>query len=244
MLSIVQSIGLQGLNGYLISIEVDISSALPCFEIVGLPDASVKESKERVKTAIKNSGVEFLSRRIVVNLAPASTKKEGSKFDLPIAMGVLIASGKIENPYLKEFLDESIFIGELSLNGTVEKINGVLPICIEARKLGIKRIVLSKKKAKEASIIEGLEILPINNLNEIIEYLNGESYIEKEKNKEIVTPKDIKYSLDFSEIKGQENVKRALEISAAGGHNCLLIRKPRFRKNYDSKKSAKYFARH
>lgn len=235
MLSIVKSIGLQGLNGYMISIEVDISSALPCFEIVGLPDTSVKEAKERVKTAIKNSGVEFLSRRIVVNLAPASTKKEGSKFDLPIAMGVLIASGKISNVYLEEFLEESIFVGELSLNGTVEKINGVLPICIEAKKLGIKRVVLSKKNAKEASIIEGLEILPINNLNEIIEYLNGEGYIQKEKNRRDIKKNNIKYKFDFSEIKGQENVKRALEISAAGGHNCILIRKPRFRKNNDSK---------
>lgn len=244
MLSIVKSIGLQGLNGFLISIEVDISHAFPCFEIVGLPDASVKESKERVKTAIKNSGVEFLSRRIVVNLAPASTKKEGSKFDLPIAMGILIASGKIENPYLKEFLGESIFVGELSLDGTVEKINGVLPICIEARKLGIKRIILSKKNAGEASIIEGIEILPINNLNEIIEYLNGEGYIEKEKNQKTIKQNNIKYNFDFSEIKGQENVKRALEISAAGGHNCLLIRKSRLRKNYGCKKIARYFTRH
>ena len=244
MLSIVKSIGSQGLNGYLISIEVDISSGLPCFEIVGLPDASVKEAKERVKTAIKNSGVEFLSRRIIANLAPASTKKEGSKFDLPIAMGVLIASGKIENPYLKEFLEESIFVGELSLDGTVEKINGVLTICIEARKLGIKRIILSKKNAKEASIMDELEVLPINNLKEIIEYLNGEGYIEKEKNHKVIVKSNKKYDFDFSEIKGQENVKRALEISAAGGHNCILIRKPRFRKNYDSKKNAKYFTRY
>ena len=244
MLSIVKSIGLQGLNGYLISIEVDISLGLPCFEIVGLPDASVKEAKERVKTAIKNSEVEFLSRRIIVNLAPASTKKEGSKFDLPIAMGVLIASGKIENHYLKEFLEESIFVGELSLDGTVEKVNGVLPICIEARKLGIKRIILSKKNVKEASIIDGLEIVPINNLNEIIEYLNGEGYIEKEKNQKNIMQDNVKYDFDFSEMKGQENVKRALEISAAGGHNCILIRKPRFRKNYDSQKNSKHLTRY
>ena len=171
MLSIIKSIALQGLNGYLISIEVDISQGLPCFEIVGLPDASVKEAKERVKTAIRNSEIEFLSIRIVVNLAPANIRKEGSKFDLPIALGILIASGKIENLYLKEFLEESIFIGELSLDGTVEKVNGVLPICIEAKKLGIKRIVLSSENAKEAAILEGLEILPIHNLKEIIKYL-------------------------------------------------------------------------
>lgn len=238
MLSIVKSIALQGLNGYLISIEVDISCGLPCFEIVGLPDASVKEAKERVRTAIKNSGVEFLSRRIVVNLAPANIRKEGSRFDLPIALGILIASGKIENLRLEKFLNESIFIGELSLDGTVEKVNGVLPICIEARKLGIKRIILSNKNSKEAAIVEGLEILPIQNLKELIEYLNGKGNIEKEKNKKFISQCQSIYEFDFSEVKGQENVKRALEISAAGGHNCLLIRKSWFRKNNDGKKIA------
>ena len=224
MLSIVKSIALQGLNGYLIAIEVDISQGLPCFEIVGLPDASVKEAKERVKTAIRNSEAEFLSRRIVVNLAPANIRKEGSRFDLPIAVGILIASRNVENLYLDEFLSETIFIGELSLDGTVEKVNGVLPICIEAKKLGIKRIVLSKKDEKEASIVEGLEILPINNLKEILKYLNGESYIEKTENKKFSSKNQDIYEFDFSEVKGQENVKRALEISAAGGNNCLLIR--------------------
>ena len=235
MLSIVKSIALQGLNGYLIAIEVDISQGLPCFEIVGLPDISVREAKERVKTAIRNSKVEFLSRRIVVNLAPANIRKVGPRFDLPIAVGILIANRNIQNLYLNEFLSETIFIGELSLDGTVEKVNGVLPICIEAKKLGIKRIVLSKKNAKEASIVEGLEILPINNLKEMIEYLNGESYIEKIENKKFDSKNQAMYGFDFSEVKGQENVKRALEISAAGGHNCLLIRQSWFRKNNVSK---------
>ena len=238
MLSIVKSISLQGLNGYLISIEVDISSGIPYFEIVGLPDASVREAKERVKTAIKNSKIEYLNRRIIVNLAPANIKKEGSRFDLPIAIGILIASEKIKNLYLKDFLNETVFLGELSLDGRVEKINGVLPICIEARKLGIKRIILPKKNAKEATLIEGLEILPINDLNEIIQYLNGENYIEKEKNKKSYSQNQITYEFDFSEVKGQENVKRALEISAAGGHNCLLIRKPRIWKNNDCKENS------
>ena len=244
MLSIVKSIGLQGLSGYLISIEVDISAGLPCFEIVGLPDASVKEAKERVKTAIKNTGVEFLSRRIIVNLAPANTRKEGSKFDLPIAIGILIASKAIENPYLQEFIKESIFIGELSLDGRVGKVNGVLPICIEARKLGIKRIILPKENAKEAALLEGLEILPIQNLKEIIEYLNGENYIEKQKSKKFSLKNQANYQFDFSEVKGQENVKRALEISAAGGHNCILIRCSRFRQDNASKKITQYFARY
>lgn len=223
MLSIVKSIGLQGLNGYFVNIEVDISNGMPCFEIVGLPDASIKESKERVRTAIKNSGFETLSRRIIINLAPANIRKEGSNLDLPIAIGVLIASGKVDNNVLNKFLEESIFVGELSLDGAVERINGVLPICIEARKLGIKRIVLSKKNAKEAALIKGLDVLPVNNLKELVNYLNGEQNIEKEENNNFLI-NDYKYDVDFSDIKGQENAKRALEISAAGGHNCILIR--------------------
>ena len=223
MLSIVKSIGLQGLNGYFVNIEVDISNGMPCFEIVGLPDASIKESKERVRTAIKNSGFETLSRRIIINLAPANIRKEGSNLDLPIAIGVLIASGKVDNNVLNKFLEESIFVGELSLDGAVERINGVLPICIEARKLGIKRIVLSKKNAKEAALIKGLDVLPVNNLKELVNYLNGEQNIEKEENNNFLA-NDYKYDVDFSDIKGQENAKRALEISAAGGHNCILIR--------------------
>ena len=148
---------------------------------------------------------------------------EGSNLDLPIAIGVLIASGKVDNNVLNKFLEESIFVGELSLDGAVERINGVLPICIEARKLGIKRIVLSKKNAKEAALIKGLDVLPVNNLKELVNYLNGEQNIEKEENNNFLI-NEYKYDVDFSDIKGQENAKRALEISAAGGHNCILIR--------------------
>lgn len=171
MLAIVNSMALKGLEGYLVSIQIDISDGLPCFEIVGLPDISVKESKERVLTAIKNTGYSLRSRRIIANLAPANTRKEGSKFDLPIALGILIASGKINNPYLEEFMSETIFVGELSLDGKVGKVTGVLPIGIESKKLGIKRIVVPKQNASEASVLEGLEILPIEHLNEIIKYL-------------------------------------------------------------------------
>lgn len=224
MLAITKGMALQGLDGYLVYIQVDISNGLPDFQIVGLPDTSVKESKERVKTAIRNSDIEFLSRRIIVNLSPANTRKEGSIFDLPIAIGILIASKKIRNSNLEKILQETIFIGELSLNGNIEKTKGILPICIEAKKLGIKKIILPKQNAKEVSILTEIEILPVSNLKEVISYLNGKKEISQEKNIGVELEKDITYEFDFSEVKGQENAKRALEISAAGGHNCLLIR--------------------
>ena len=177
MLSIIKSIALEGLQGYLVSTQVDVSSGLPNFEIVGLPDITVKESKERIKTAIKNSSLDFPSRKIVVNLSPANKRKEGSMFDLPIAIGVLIATENIVNPNLKKYLEDTIIIGELSLNGNIEKINGILPICIEAKKLGIKRIILPKANSREACIIDGIDILPVNNLNELVDFFNGDSII-------------------------------------------------------------------
>ena len=222
MLAIVKSMALQGLDGYVISVQVDVSSGMPGFEIVGLPGTSIKEAKERVKIAIKNSKFKLKSRKIIVNLAPANTRKEGSMLDLPIAIGILIATGNIKNSNINKILKETIFVGELSLKGTVEKVKGILPICIEAKRLGIKRIALPMGNTKEAKIIQGIEILPIEDLQEAIMFLNGELLpIENEEQKVNIKPK---YNIDFSEIKGQENVKRALEIAASGGHNCLLIR--------------------
>ena len=196
--------------------------------MVGLPDASVKEAKERVKTAIKNSNMEFLSRKIIVNLSPANTRKEGSMFDLPIAIGILIANRNIRNPNLGKILMETVFIGELSLNGNLEKTNGILPICIEAKRLGIKRIIIPRQNLEEAKILEEIEILPANNLNEVVEYLKGNKKIEQKQKQEINLEENIEYEFDFCEVKGQENVKRALEVAASGGHNCLLIGSPRF----------------
>ena len=225
MISIVKSMSLHGLEGYPIEVQVDVSGGLPCFEIVGLPDTSIREAKERVKTAIKNSGFELQSRRIIVNLAPANTKKEGSYLDLPIAIAILLNIEEIQ----KQDIENLIFVGELSLDGKINKINGVLPICIEARRLGIKKVIVPSENSNEAAIVEGIEVIGVKTLTEVVDYLNGVINIEPNRvDVKTYFEQNNKYTIDFSEVKGQENIKRALEVSAAGGHNCLLIRKPRF----------------
>ena len=168
MLSKINSMALLGLDGYLIEVQVDVSNGMPCWEMVGLPDTSVKEAKERVKTAIKNSGYEMLSKRIVINLAPADTKKEGSIFDLPIAIGILKDLGEIKN----DKLDEIAFVGELSLDGKLNKISGILPICVEAKRLGIKKIIIPKENCAEASVVSGIEIIGIQTIRQAVQYLS------------------------------------------------------------------------
>ena len=212
MLSIVKSMSLQGLDGFLVDVQVDVSAGMPNWEVVGLPDTTVKESKERVRTAIKNSGFDFQSRRIVINLAPADTRKEGSFFDLPIAIGILLDFQDIR----WQNLNDTVFIGELSLDGNINKINGILPMCIEAKKLGMKRVILPEENAKEAAIVEGLQVIGATNLREVVDYLNGDKDIKRTETniKEIFKDKH-KYAFDFAEVKGQENIKRALEIAAA-----------------------------
>ncbi len=212
MLSIIKTMSTQGLDGYLIEVQVDVSPGMPDWIIVGLPDTSVKEAKERVRTAIKNSGYEFQSKKIVVNLAPANTRKEGSLFDLPIAIGILTNFGKIK----KQNLEDTVFVGELSLDGKINKAKGILPICIEAKKIGIKRIILPKENAKEAAIVKELEVIGVSTLDQLVDYLNDELVIESTRtNIEELWNKEQKYDVDFSEVKGQENVKRAIEVAAA-----------------------------
>lgn len=211
---------------------------MPGWDIVGLPDVSVKEAKERVRTAIKNSGYELQSRRIVVNLAPADTRKEGPFFDLPIAIGILVCIEAIN----KTNFENTAFVGELSLNGRLNKVNGILPMCIEAKRLGIKRIVIPEDNIKEASVVDGIEILGANNLKQVVDFLNGETDLKKtDINLKEIFDKQNGYTLDYSEVKGQENIKRALEVAAARSDiTYSLFGTPGSRKDNDGKKNSIY----
>lgn len=221
MLSKIKSYGLIGLNGYSVTVEVDVSGGIPAYETVGLPDAAVRESKERVRAAIKNSGFDYPVGRITVNLAPADTRKEGSLYDLPIAIGLLTATEQID----QRLADEYMFLGELALDGSVRGILGALPMVIGAYGDGIKNVFLPEDNAAEASYVEGVNVIAAHSLKEVVDVVMGK------KKPNIYKPKrwdaqSITYARDFKDIRGQQGAKRAAEIAVAGGHNLLLVGSP------------------
>ncbi len=221
MLSRIESAGLNGLDGFRVLVEADLSQGLPGYELVGLPDAAIKESRERVRSAIKNSGFFYPNGRLTVSLAPADRKKEGAMYDLPIAVALLSVTGQIK---LGE-LSGAAFIGELSLNGDVRPVNGVLPMMIDLKERGVPAAVIPAENAEEASYISGIDIYPVAALSDLAAHISGERRLAPSPTHDFEASSD-SASVDFSQIKGQEQAKRALEIAVSGGHNILFIGPP------------------
>lgn len=223
MISKVLSSAVLGVDAYVVDVEADIALGLPSFATVGLPEGAVKESRDRVRAAIKNSGYDFPPRKITVNLAPADIKKEGTAFDLPISIGILAATSIVRSDRINDYL----IVGELSLDGKVKSVRGALSVAIEAKRKGFKGVILPLDNASEAAIVKGVDILPVETLADVVQFLNSEKEIEAAHiNIEDIFRSHAVSPVDFSDVRGQEHAKRALEVGAAGGHNILMVGPP------------------